>query len=233
MREIAEKAFYNNATIRSVTIPEGVRYIRKGAFCDCHRLKTLTLPKSLLGIEGNAFRRCNGLTEIVIPGGEVTVESCAFADCPALHKVTLAADIKKITGGTFQGSNALSCIEATVSTPTCYVSGNCLIQDRRVILGCKNSTIPDDGSVTSIVPWAFSCCEGLTDLTIPNGVTTIAAYAFYICAELTSVTIPPSVTKICYDAFKNCPKLVLRVVKGSYAHRYAIERGINFKSIEP
>ena len=60
-------------------------------------------------------------------------------------------------------------------------------------------TIPDtiDGlPVTSIGEWAFSCCNGLTSVTIPNSVTSIGDAAFQYCTSLTSVTIPNSVTSV-------------------------------------
>ena len=51
-------------------------------------------------------------------------------------------------------------------------------------------------SVTSIGEYAFSDCNGLTSVTIPNSVTNIGYGAFYGCSGLTSVTclaiVPPS-----------------------------------------
>ena len=48
---------------------------------------------------------------------------------------------------------------------------------------------------------AFSHCESLTSITIPDGVKNIDAFAFQSCDALTSVTIPNSVTSIYYNAF--------------------------------
>ena len=45
-------------------------------------------------------------------------------------------------------------------------------------------------SVTSIGDAAFSKCDSLTSVTIPNSVTSIGNSAFYYCSGLTSVTIP-------------------------------------------
>ena len=62
-------------------------------------------------------------------------------------------------------------------------------------------------SVTSIGERAFSCCSGLTSITIPNSVTTIGSEAFRSCTGLTSVTIPNSVTTIDSYAFYRCTGL--------------------------
>lgn len=62
-------------------------------------------------------------------------------------------------------------------------------------------------SVTCIGEDAFSCCEELTTVTIPNSVVSIGNFAFYTCDGLTSITIPNSVTTICYRAFYDCDGL--------------------------
>lgn len=68
-------------------------------------------------------------------------------------------------------------------------------------------TIPS--SVTSIGPYAFSGCSGLTSVTFGENsqLTTINEYAFGGCSGLTSISIPSSVTLIGDGAFKNCSSL--------------------------
>ena len=47
-----------------------------------------------------------------------------------------------------------------------------------------------DKPVTSIGPYAFNKCGGITSVTIPNTVTNIGPYAFGNCSGLTRVEIP-------------------------------------------
>ena len=71
-------------------------------------------------------------------------------------------------------------------------------------------TIPselDGYTVTSIGDAAFSWCESLTSVDIPDSVTSIGDYAFSNCASLPSVTIPDSVTSIGDLAFNSCGSL--------------------------
>ena len=65
--------------------------------------------------------------------------------------------------------------------------------------------IPD--SVTSIGSYAFSYCDSLTSITIPDSVTSIGENAFFTCNRLTSITIPNGVTSIDIGVFENCSSL--------------------------
>ena len=58
--------------------------------------------------------------------------------------------------------------------------------------------------VTRIGYHAFSYCDSLTSVIIPNSVTSIDDAAFFRCYELTSVTIPDSVTSIGNEVFTEC-----------------------------
>lgn len=62
--------------------------------------------------------------------------------------------------------------------------------------------------VTSIGPWAFRECNGLTSVKMPNGVKSIGDKAFYGCSSLTSITIPYGVKSIESDTFRDCSSLI-------------------------
>ena len=73
---------------------------------------------------------------------------------------------------------------------------------------CESLTsieIPD--SVTSIGTGAFQYCESLTSIEIPDSVTSIGDSAFYGCESLTSIVMPDSVTSIGIWAFSGCSAL--------------------------
>lgn len=69
----------------------------------------------------------------------------------------------------------------------------------------KKVVIPD--GVTFIGESAFESCTALEAVTIPEGVTQFGNYAFYDCTSLTDINIPKSLTSIGNYAFENCVKL--------------------------
>ena len=91
--------------------------------------------------------------------------------------------------------------------------------------GCESLTsigIPD--SVTSIGDGAFDRCSSLSNIAIPESVRSIGKNAFYGCSSLTSIAIPSSVTNIGYSAFLGCESLSQDIEK-EIRERFGI--GIN------
>ena len=175
--------YYIPSSLKSVTVTGG--NILRGAFHNCSGLTCVTIPDSVTSIGAGAFSGC-GLTSITIPGSVTSIGNYAFQGCTGLTSIIVDAGNTKY-----------------------HSAGNCLIETttKTLIVGCKTSIIPIDGSVTSIGHTAFYQCRGLTNITIPNSVTSIGSSAFESCKGLTSITIPDSVTSIGNYAFQYCYKL--------------------------
>ncbi|MCL2810593.1 MAG: WG repeat-containing protein [Clostridia bacterium] len=93
-------------------------------------------------------------------------------------------------------------------------------------------SIPDmlDGMpVVAIGEGVFWYSNSINSIVIPEGLILIGPSAFYGCENLAFVIIPTTVELIGEDAFAHCPNLTLRVSAGSYAARYAEEKGIPFQ----
>ena len=78
-----------------------------------------------------------------------------------------------------------------------------------------------------MVHTAFSGCDSLVSVTMPNTITAIGDCAFFGCGELRDVNIPKGVTHIGYKVFARCncainiPEGVVSIGKGAYAdHLY-------------
>ena len=82
--------------------------------------------------------------------------------------------------------------------------------------GCDSLTsVTLPNSVKRIEGFAFRGCDSLTSVTIPNSVTVIGEYTFSDCVSLTSVTIPNSVTVIGEYTFSDCVSLTSVTIPNS------------------
>ena len=198
---------------KNTTIPNdgSVTKIGINAFAGCDGLTSITIPDSVTSIGEYAFSGCGGLTSITIPGSVTDIGNNAFRGCNGLTSITIPDSVTSIGSDTFRGCNSLTNIVVEQGNSVYHSAGNCLIEtaSKTLILGCQNSVIPDNGSVTSIGDYAFRDCYGLTSITIPDGVTSIGMSAFDSCYNLTSITIPDSITSIKYRAFFYCDALTV------------------------
>lgn len=181
--------------IKSVTVESGVTTVGSGAFMLCKNMKTISLPEGITYIGKSAFQACASLERIVIPSSVSVIEYDVFAICPKLESITVE-----------DGNEVYHSAE------------NCVVHTERqaVVAGCKNSVIPDDGSVTSIAPRAFVDCYGLKTVVIPDCVTEIGFRAFWDCADLESVSIGTGLETLREWTFSKCDSLRSITVKSGH-----------------
>ncbi len=207
---IGEDAFEWCDKMTSITIPNSVTSIGSFAFSGCTGLTSITIPDSVTSIGGSAFSGCTGLTSITIPDSVTSIDWGAFANCTGLTSITIPDSVTSIVGSAFSGCTGLIQLTVSSGNKVYHSQNNCIIKtnEKELVVGCKTSIIPSDGSVTSIDSRAFSGCTGLTSITIGNSVTSIGYCAFEDCTSLTSITIPDSVTSIGGSAFSGCTGLI-------------------------
>ncbi|MBR4063417.1 MAG: leucine-rich repeat protein [Clostridia bacterium] len=220
------------------------------AFEGCSDLIGIVIPNGVTTIDYAAFWQCKGLTSVVIPNSVTTIGESAFYMCTSLESINIPNSVTVIGEKALERCYALQSITVEAGNTVYHSAGNCLIETatKTLIAGCNNSVIPADGSVTSIVDYAFYGCKGLktivipegvtsignyvfyncsalTNVVMPNGVTSIGNYAFRYCSALTSVTIPASVTSIGNYAFANCTALTTIIFDGNEAQWQNVTKG--------
>lgn len=192
----------------------------------CSGLQRMNIPACITTIGSYAFEYCAELIEIHIPDSVTVISSGAFRYCEKLARITIPKNVESIGKDSFSGCVDLSIITVASENLRYHSKGNCLIETdkKTLVLGCKNSVIPTDGSVAAIGDDAFYGCAKLTNITIPYKVTTIGFDAFYDCYKLRSIVIPENVVSIGMGAFSNCYNLIevinkseLDINKGPYS----------------
>ncbi len=207
-------AFYGCASLADVHFAEGLKTVSGSAFVGC-ALKSIVLPSTLQSMGGMVFLYC--------PLEEVT---CLAAVPPmmeggsAFDGTTYATATLHVPEGTrplYQAATGWMDFfgEATVDGlvytfdevgMTAAVVG---YEGEPVDLAIPASVNIDgtDYAVAAIGDNAFSRCESLQSVTLPEGVVSIGIYAFYACPALQSVTLPSTLASIGNWAFSGCDAL--------------------------
>ncbi len=200
-------AFHLCNNITSVVIPYSVTTIGRYAFSNCMSLSNVDFSGGI--IEGEAFLNCKNLTSLDLSGVS-EIGKYAFSGCSGLKELFIPDSVTNIEAFAFSGCENLESIEVSEDNKVYSSINNCLVKTKAktLVLGCKNSVIPSDGSVLEIGKGAFSGCSGLTSVDIPQSVYTIGEGAFSNCSGLISVTFQEfSAIELKDGAFNDCVNL--------------------------
>ena len=186
---IGSAAFEDCAFLQSVTLPETLTEIGAGAFRGCSLLPWVKFPQSLQVIGASAFTGCESLNNIEIPGSVAVLQENTFAGCASLTTIAFNNGLTRIENGVFRDCNVL---RWDLNLP-------------RVDNTLQPLALP--GTLQSIGDFAFSGCDGLSEMVIPDGVTYIGNSAFSSCDLLAAVTLPGHLQSLGSQAFEECTGL--------------------------
>lgn len=86
--EIAQRAFYSNNKITSVTLPDTIKVIRTEAFAFAFNLGDITIPENVISIGYMAFYFLDtNLTACTFKGTPQSIGGSAFASCKNLKNI--------------------------------------------------------------------------------------------------------------------------------------------------
>ena len=253
---IGEGAFVESG-MKSVKIPGTVKKIGNSAFAYCIGLKSVKIPRGVTSIGDSAFIYCSNLKSVELPETLKRVEGWAFW-YTGLKSLTIPKSLTKIGDNAFNYTQSLKTIKVRSGNSVyCAQDGVLFTKDKKTLIcfpaGKKGSyTVPK--SVKKISEFAFGWSglknikfqkglvtieklafgsSSLKRVVLPEGLKTIGTSAFSLCSQLESVTIPKSVKKIEGNIFFDASdKLKLKVVRGSYAQKWAKRNNIPYSYIK-
>ena len=196
---LAEKAFYQNTTLTSVTIESGITEIPDQAFMACVSLETLVIGDGIKKIGESAFEGCSKLEEVTIPESVEEMSKSVFKDCVNLETIIIGDGIKKIGESAFEGCSKLE--EMTIPESV-EEMGKLVFKD------CESlETVVLEGDVKEIEETLFMNCENLKTLEIKGDVELIDESVFEGHENLITVKFGGNVDEIGNNAFKDCVSL--------------------------
>lgn len=100
---IADSAFFECGSLRTVTIPDSVTTIGNLAFA-LSGLTAVTIPDNVQTIGYSAFGMCNYLEKVTIPASVTSLGDRAFMGCSRLERAEVFAIITDLKASTFYNS---------------------------------------------------------------------------------------------------------------------------------
>lgn len=224
LKSVGDFAFVNCDGIVSLTIPNGIENFGRDIFLGCTGVKKITYNGSAtewkernVVVPSKCTVYCtsgilqNKPAETPSPKSEPKTDTQSNDNIARIENgiLIIPNNVTDINDELLDECNNLEGITVEKGNLKYHSEGNCLIEteSKTLILGCKRSKIPENGSVIKIGDMAFYDCNDLIEIAIPDGITDIGSESFRYCAQLTNITISDSVTNIDNEAFSDCTAL--------------------------
>ena len=167
VRAIGVTAFYDNQSLKSVTLNNSMESISQSLFNYCQKLAVVHGGKNVKTIGYRAFYSCDSLRSIkdVVP---VTIDREAFSKCQKLESFNFSR-IKSIGYESFYQCYGLK--EADLTTLTSI--------DRRSFVSCTGiKKVTFGNGITTIKSDAFNYCHALEEVVLGSSINSLGSNCF-------------------------------------------------------
>ena len=212
--DVIEDGCFQKSGFQAITLPRGIKKIKKEAFCRCSFLEHVNLEDTqVTEIWVDAFHRCIFKT-IEFPATLDKIGKLSFNYCRNLRVVDLAiTNVTQIGVGAFEECNAL---ENVILPKTLKVIGE------NAFHWCENlKTINlHDTKIQTLEENTFDDCTSLTVLQLPDTLTTIKEA--FGGTGLKEIVVPKSVAGVHFRAFNRMPNLEVAVFENENDDRFIV-----------
>ena len=120
--KLGELSFRGVDALTSVTLPDGLKYIRNYVFFDCRNIAALNLPSSLESIGDYSIQDLK-VSSMVVPENITELGAYFLAFCPELTSVELPSTLTKIEYNAFSYDPKLKTVMCKAANPP-VIDGN-------------------------------------------------------------------------------------------------------------
>lgn len=183
--QVGDLAMFNNQSLYTLSLPEGITAIGSQAFSHCYSLYKINIPSTVNRIADFAFEFCEDLKEIAFPARLTTFGDGVFQQCFGLENISIDAEcveFKSIDGVMFStpgGREEMTLLVYPGSHPG------------------ADYVMPD--GVTTVNTYAFSANRSLKNLTLSKDLTEIEPYSFSECEALEGLFVAEGSTAYSSD----------------------------------
>lgn len=173
--QIGNLAMFNNQSLYTLRLPEGIVAIGSQAFSHCYSLTSINFPESVNRIADYAFEYCEDLTTVSLPARLATVGDGVFQQCRGLRSIEVdpeCVDFKSINGilyGNVASSKGMTLLVYPGSHPA-------------------SQYIMPEG-VTSIDTYALSVNSTMRSLTLGKDLADFDMLVFTECEALEEINV--------------------------------------------
>lgn len=173
--------------LHTIVLPEGLKTIGNRCFF-ASNITSVNIPSTVTTIESNSFAYTN-ISAISMPDAVTSLGSNAFEGCFMLKDVRYSAGLTTVPYYAFNKCLSLN---------TCNLPEGITLIDRYAFNECKYGTFNPilPSTLKEIREYAFSDCDGMTNIVIPDAVEEIGNYCFTNCDKLTHATMSQNIYAI-------------------------------------
>ena len=217
---IGEYAFRNCISLTELQLPDTLQNVGKDAFADCGATRIYE-GMAYVGNSENHYMILIGKSEadrvdvVLHTDTKILADYSLYQD--TVETFTVNAKLEIIGLMALQDIKGLNTIQVAPENSIYHSANNCLIETgtKTLLKGCRDSVIPDDGSVTVIANGAFGYATCLEHLTIPDSVMEIQSNAFKFCADLHTLVIGTGIRKVRNDVLIGSTKFAVIYYHGT------------------